>query len=231
MPTVVEQQRFAKCYWQSIRIIIKGNAMPSFDVEKDLIDQGYSLVAGVDEAGRGALAGPILSVAVIFDLKSRIKPGIIDSKKLDAKKRAELSEYILSNCLDRGIGEVSNTEIDKIGIGAANILSFSRALSNLQKVDFALIDGRSFRGFDYKYQCLVRGESKSISIAAASIVAKVYRDKIMTDLCDGKYQFAKNKGYGTQNHIELLKTHGPSEYHRRSFIENILDNRSELFKS
>lgn len=202
--------------------------MPSFDVEKDLISQGYGLIAGVDEVGRGALAGPIVSAAVIFDVRYKIKAGIIDSKKLDAKKRAELKEYILSNCLDSGVGEVSSEEIDRIGIGAANILSFSRALKSLKCVDFALIDGRKFRGFDYKYQCLVKGESKSISIAAASIVAKVHRDRTMDELCDGKYQFVKNKGYGTKDHISLLKTHGPSVYHRKSFIRAILSNQTEM---
>ena len=206
--------------------------MPSFDVEKDLISQGYELVAGVDEVGRGALAGPIVSVAVIFDIESNIRSDIIDSKKLDAEKRAELNEYILSNCLDHGLGEVSREEIDKIGIGAANILSFSRALSNLQKVDFALIDGRSFRGFDYKYQCLVRGESKSISIAAASIVAKVARDRMMAEIhiTDPQYNFHINKGYGTAFHQLRLKEFGICAWHRKSYrpIKANISDRANL---
>jgi ribonuclease HII len=201
---------------------------PDFEFEKEIISRGYALIAGVDEVGRGALAGPIVSAAVIFDLDKDIKVRIIDSKKLDGRKRSDLNRYILENSLDYGIGSVSNEEIDKIGIGQANILSFSRALSNLKKVDFALIDGRRFRGFDYKYRCLVRGESKSISIAAASIVAKVHRDRIMEELCDEKYQFRANKGYGTKDHVNLLKTHGPSEHHRRSFLKGILSNQSEL---
>jgi ribonuclease HII len=202
--------------------------LPSFEFEKEILSWGYNFVAGVDEVGRGALAGPIVSAAVIFDVGREIDADIEDSKEIDAKKRAELNEYILKHCLDFGIGLVSNKEINKMGIGQANILSFSRALKALKKIDFALIDGRRFRGFDYKYQCLVKGESKSISIAAASIVAKVHRDKIMDELCDGKYQFSKNKGYGTKKHIELLKTHGPGEHHRRNFICSIINNQSEL---
>ena len=200
---------------------------PNFYNEIGLIDRGYRVVAGVDEVGRGALAGPIIACAVVLDVKKDFGD-VLDSKKLTAKKRAILSEYILAESRDLGIGEVSNLEIDRLGLGAANVLAFSRALHQLKRVDYALIDGRRFRGFDFKYRCLEKGGSKSVSIAAASIVAKVYRDKIMSEISDSKYQFHKNKGYGTKKHIDLLKTLGSSKHHRKTFITEILSNQSNI---
>lgn len=200
---------------------------PSFNNEIELIEQGYKVVAGVDEVGRGALAGPIVACAVVLDPKKDFGD-VLDSKKLTAKKRAILSKYILAESKDVGIGEVSNVEIDKLGIGKANVLAFSMALHELKKINFALIDGKQFRGFDFEYRCLEKGESKSISIAAASIVAKVYRDNIMSEICDGKYLFPSNKGYGTRNHIDALKVYGSSKHHRKTFVSGILQSESCL---
>ena len=200
---------------------------PSLKYEIDLMEQGHEVVAGVDEVGRGALAGPIVAATVVLDV-SNIDSGILDSKKLTAKKREKLNKQILKTAKDVGIGEVSNIEIDKLGIGAANVLAFSRALHKLKNVDFALIDGRRFRGFDFQYRCIEKGESKSVSIAAASIVAKVHRDKIMNEISDSKYHFSKNKGYGSKSHIEALKKHGLSKHHRKTFVLSICSDNKLL---
>ena len=197
--------------------------MPSFNFEKQFTELGFKMIAGVDEVGRGALAGPIVACAVVFGDYSKITPKIRtinDSKILTYKKREELSEFVIKKAFDFGIGQVEVDEINKIGIGPANILAFKRALDNLKKCDFALIDGRRFRGFDRKFFCLEKGESKSISIAAASIVAKVYRDHLMEDLSKDfpGYLFESNKGYGGKAHQDAIKKLGPSKVHRKDFI-------------
>lgn len=196
----------------------------------------YTLVAGVDEVGRGALAGPIVASAVVFNQYDKIiqsLAGINDSKILTPTKRLEFDELIKIKAVDFGIGRVEAEEIDHFGIGAANIIAFERALKNLKKCDFALIDGRKFRGFEYPYLCLVKGESKSISIAAASIVAKVYRDAVMQEIHDEifRYDFASNKGYGSKAHLDALKKYGSSHHHRKSFLTKInnLKNQTSLF--
>ncbi len=197
---------------------------PGFELEKKYISLGYNYIAGVDEVGRGALAGPLLACAVIIDQTNLNKLSEVnDSKKLPASKRKNLAEIIKLNCRDFAIGKVEAGEIDKMGIGPANILAFSRALQGLASVDFALIDGRQFRGFDYKYHCEIKGDSKSISIAAASIVAKVERDLLMSNLMeDDIYGFARHAGYGTANHFNQIKLHGPSMHHRRSFLRKFM---------
>jgi len=192
-----------------------------FNCEIEYSKRGYNLIAGVDEVGRGAIAGPLLAGAVIFNHKKSFKyiEEIKDSKKLSAKKRASLAEIIKKEAENYSTGSVDSVEIDKIGIGAANILAFKRALDGLKKFDLALIDGRLFRGLGCRYFCLTKGEDKSISIAAASIIAKVERDKIMGELDQSnKYHFANNKGYGSSSHISAIKKYGLSEYHRKTFF-------------
>ena len=154
-----------------------------------------------------------------------------DSKKLTNKKRLKLDSIIKKLALDYFIGQVEVKEIDKHGIGTANVLAFKRALDGLSKCDFVLIDGRRFRGFNYKYRCLVKGESKSISIAAASIVAKVFRDKLMEKLHKEFkiYNFARHKGYGSKSHINAILKHGPSPHHRKSFLKKISNSNHRLF--
>lgn len=204
--------------------------MPSFDYENKIKNnRSISLIAGIDEVGRGALAGPIVAAAVIFDKYEEITPHISDvedSKKISASKRNHLSEVIKKYAVDYSIGAVESSEIDKIGIGAANVLAFRRAIDGLKKCEFALIDGRKFRGFETPYLCLEKGESKSFSVAAASIIAKVHRDLLMQDIHEEvfRYDFASNKGYGSENHIKALEKHGPSQYHRKSFLLNIRKN-------
>ncbi len=195
---------------------------PNFEYEIKFSSK-YAVIAGVDEVGRGALAGPIVAAAVVFKKYDKIislLQGINDSKILSPTKRLEFDELIKSKAEDFGIGKVESVEIDHFGIGAANIIAFQRALKNIKRCDFVLIDGRKFRGFEYPYLCLERGESKSISIAAASIIAKVYRDALMQEIHDEifRYDFASNKGYGSVKHFEALEKFGPSKYHRKTFL-------------
>jgi len=207
---------------------------PNFDFEKQFQELGYSLIAGVDEVGRGSLAGPIVAGAVIFldYSKMSLLRGITDSKIISQLNREKYDRKIRKLAYDFAIGEVAEAEIDQMGIGAANILAFRRALDNLRKVDFALIDGRRFRGFTYKYLCLEKGELQSISIAAASIIAKVYRDAKMQNLPNGElYGFNENKGYGCKKHFQAIEVHGPSSYHRKTFLRKIFEyqEKTRLF--
>lgn len=208
---------------------------PTFVFENKYLDQ-YNIIAGVDEVGRGALAGPIVAAAVIFeeydDIIKKLN-GVNDSKILSAPKRLELDEIIKASAKDFSLGIVSSEEIDKYGIGSANVMAFDRALKGLKKCDLALIDGRKFRGLNIKYFCMEKGESKSISIAAASIIAKVYRDALMQEIHDEifRYDFASNKGYGSAQHLIALKKYGSSIYHRKTFLIKMHNsqNQSSLF--
>ncbi len=205
---------------------------PSFKIEIKLRSEGYDLIAGVDEVGRGALAGPIVAAAVVFDVEKKFKGSnkIADSKILDKDDREDVEKIIRKEASLIGIGEVSVSDIDKFGIGKANILAFDRALQDIE-IDFVLIDGRKFHGFNYKYRCIEKGESKSISIAAASIIAKVYRDNLMCKLhtSNSIYGFNRHKGYGAKSHVDAIKTHGPSAHHRKSFLKKILSDKESGF--
>ena len=216
--------------------VMKTNPKPTFDFEKKYIEQ-YNNISGVDEVGRGALAGPIVAAAVVFNKYDKIikaLDGVNDSKILSASKRLELDELIKIKAKYFALGIVDSQEIDKHGIGAANIMAFDRALKGLPRCDFALIDGRKFRGLNTKFCCLEKGESKSISIAAASIIAKVYRDALMQEIHDEifRYDFASNKGYGSAQHITALQKYGPSSYHRKTFLVKMNSslNQTSLFK-
>ncbi len=198
---------------------------PNFELEEKYISLGNHIIVGVDEVGRGALAGPLLVGAVILDLNKSFDglDEIKDSKKLSSKKREKLSELIKENCVDYSFGLVSVAEIDLMGVGKANILAFARALERLKRFDIALIDGREIKDFEYKHKCIIKGDNVSISIAAASIIAKVERDRKMVELPESDiYQYYNHVGYGTKKHIELIKKHGPSNNHRKSFLRNII---------
>ncbi len=205
---------------------------PTFQLEIEYSND-QRIIAGVDEVGRGCIAGPIVAAAVVFDRYEKVikkLKEINDSKILTAKKRKELNKIILNNASDYGIGQAEVWEIDKFGIGAANIMAFKRALDNLKNCDLALIDGRNFHGFEYDYVCLEKGESKSISIAAASIVAKVYRDNLMVQLHsqENRYFFNKNKGYGGKSHYLAINKYGPSEHHRKSFMKWYFEKKDQI---
>ena len=177
------------------------------------------MVAGIDEAGRGSLSGPVVAAAVILPCRLFI-PYIKDSKKLSSQKRTELYSSILSKAKDVGIGVIEAKIIDRINIAQASFLAMKKAILDLKEVpDYLLVDGFEIPHLNIFQIPLIKGEDRSISIAAASIVAKVYRDNIMIqyDQKYPQYLFKKNKGYGTKEHLEALLKYGPSEIHRKSY--------------
>lgn len=195
-----------------------------FLYEKQAFADGYCTVCGVDEAGRGPLAGPIYAAAVILPQNFMID-GLNDSKKLSARKREFLYDKIIENALAFGIAFASETEIDQINILNATFLAMKRAVDALKmKPDLALIDGSSSPKLDSLTKTIIKGDSLSASIAAASILAKVTRDRFMTNLSYEypQYGFEKHKGYGTKIHVEAIKKYGPSTIHRKSFLKKIL---------
>jgi len=191
--------------------------------EKALKQAGYTCVAGVDEAGRGPLAGDVFAAAVILP-ESHFADGITDSKKLSEKKREALYEVITQNALAWSVGRATPEEIDEINILNATHLAMNRAVEGLKiKPDFVLIDGNSIKNMEIDHKCIVKGDSLSLSVAAASIIAKVSRDRYITELSEKypEYNFAKHKGYGTKEHTEAILKYGPCEIHRRSFLKKL----------
>ena len=190
--------------------------------EKEYEHLGY--VCGIDEVGRGPFAGPVVACAVILPKDCSILY-INDSKKLSEKRREELYDIIIKEAVAYGIGIKDNNRIDEINILQATYEAMREAINNLSvKPDVLLNDAVTIPGVDIKQVPIIKGDAKSISIGAASIVAKVTRDRMMAEF-DEKYpgyEFAKNKGYGTAAHIEGLKKYGPCEIHRRSFIHNYI---------
>lgn len=200
--------------------------MPNLDIEKEKNSQGYKLVCGCDEAGRGPLCGPVVAAAVILAPDTEIE-GLNDSKKLSEKKRELLFDIIKEKALAYAIAEASPAEIDEINILNASMLAMRRAVDALPvKADFALLDGNCSRGFDIPTQTVVKGDAISSSIAAASILAKVTRDRqcIELDAAYPEYGIAKHKGYGTKDHMDALRKHGPSPIHRKKFIRFLDEN-------
>lgn len=198
--------------------------MPNLELERQLWIDGFGHIAGVDEAGRGPLAGPVVAAAVIFP-KELLIEGVNDSKKLTEKKREELFQKISEQALSIGIGIVDHGTIDRINILQAATEAMRLALENLSIVpDFSLIDGNSFKHSSLRFRNVVKGDSISSTIAAASIIAKVTRDRMMLELDQlyPQYGFAKHKGYGTQQHINAIRSFGLSEIHRRSFHPSAL---------
>ena len=193
---------------------------PSLSIEQNYWQQGYQHVAGVDEAGRGCLAGPVVAAAAIFP-QSFVLPGVNDSKKLSPQKRAELAREITKTALSVGIGFCSPKEIDELNILWAAMEAMRRAVSNLEtSPDFLLIDGnRVFPDSQWPYETLIKGDARSFTIAAASIIAKTVRDQMMESLHEQhpEYGWDSNMGYPTKKHYEALAQHGPTPLHRQSF--------------
>jgi len=192
-----------------------------WEIEYSLYAEGYKMICGVDEAGRGPLAGPVCAAAVILP-KGLELPGLNDSKKLTDKKRRELFPLIKEQAIAYGIGLASHEEIDEINILQATYLAMERAIAQLEgKADFALIDGNRAKDFGLPVRTVIKGDSLSASIAAASVLAKVTRDDIMLEMAEKypQYGFEVHKGYGTKAHYEALREHGHSEIHRMSFLK------------
>lgn len=195
--------------------------MPNFEYELKHINDGYSAICGCDEAGRGPLCGPVVAAAVILSTDTEIE-GLNDSKKLTEKKREKLFDVIKEKAVAYAIAEASPEEIDEINILNASMLAMRRAVEALpHPADFALIDGNCSRGFEIPTETVVGGDAKSASIAAASILAKVTRDRlcIEQDKLYPEYGIAKHKGYPTKEHMAVLREHGPSPIHRRTFLK------------
>ena len=192
-----------------------------WQIEEELFARGIVSICGIDEAGRGPLAGPVCAAAVILPPQLQI-PGLNDSKKLSDKRRRELMPVIKEQAIAYGIGMASHEEIDRINILQATFLAMERALAQLEgKANFALIDGNREKDFGLPVMTVVKGDSRSANIAAASILAKVTRDDLMEALAEEypQYGFEIHKGYGTKAHYEALRTYGPSPIHRMTFLK------------
>ena len=199
-----------------------------FNEEKSLWREGFSRIAGVDEVGRGCLAGPVFAAAVILDSKAML-PGLRDSKLLSLKARERLYAEIVGSS-DWSVSEVSPAEIDRVNIHTASLLAMRQAMTGLRPLPgFALVDGFSVPDLPFPQRAIVGGDRKCASIAAASIVAKVTRDRLMVKLheSDSRYGFDRHKGYATSAHLEALEMFGYSELHRRSFRpRRLFDNEA-----
>ncbi len=190
--------------------------------EEKAFKAGYKTVCGIDEAGRGPLAGPVYAAAVILPVGLEIE-GLNDSKKLSEKKREQLFDIICEKASDYSIGIATEKEIDEINILNATFLAMHRAVEGLKiKPDYALIDGNQYPKIPFvAEETIIKGDAKSMSVAAASIIAKVSRDRYMLEQAEKypQYQFEKHKGYGTKLHYEMIGEFGPSPLHRMTFLK------------
>ena len=192
-----------------------------YNYEKAVALDGYKAICGVDEAGRGPLAGPVVAAACILPIDCEIE-GLNDSKKLSEKKRDLLFEEIKEKAIAYSIASASNEEIDEFNILNTTMLAMVRAIETLpQKADYALVDGNCIRNFPIPAMTIVKGDAKSPSIAAASILAKVTRDRICMEMDEKypEYNFKKHKGYPTKEHRELVIKYGPCPIHRKTFLK------------
>lgn len=194
-----------------------------WELENEIYAEGFSLICGVDEAGRGPLAGPVYAAAVILP-RDAVIDGLNDSKKLTEKKREALFDVITERVLSCGIASASVEEIEELNILNATFLAMNRAIAKLDPTpELALIDGNRSTGIAMPSRCIVKGDSRCADIAAASILAKVSRDRYMLTLAEKypQYHFEQHKGYGTKLHYEALREYGPSPEHRPSFLRKM----------
>ena len=202
--------------------------MLEYTIESEVISKGYMNVCGVDEAGRGPLCGPVVAAAVILPLGLHIE-GLNDSKKLSEKKREKLYDVIIKEAVTYSICEASVEEINNTDILSASLLAMRRAIASLKvSADYALIDGNVTKGFTLPCQAVVHGDAISPSIAAASVLAKVTRDRMCLelDMRYPEYGIAKHKGYGTKVHMDALRKYGPAPIHRTKFIRFLDEDKN-----
>lgn len=198
--------------------------MVDYSIENEYREKGFNIICGVDEAGRGPLAGPVYAAAVILSPDCVIE-GLNDSKKLTEKKREALFDEIKEKALAYGIASADEKEIDEINILNATFLAMKRAIASLSvRPDLALIDGNQKPHTDIEEVTIIKGDAKSMSIAAASVLAKVSRDRFMLEMAEKypQYEFARHKGYGTKLHYEKIAQYGVCDIHRRTFLKKIL---------
>ena len=201
--------------------------MLEFTLEKEYLEKSYLHICGVDEAGRGPLCGPVVAAACILPIDCEIE-GLNDSKKLSEKKREALFDIITEKAISFSIAQATVEEINELNILEATLLAMRRAIEGLDtKADFALIDGNVCRDFPLDARSVIHGDAISPSIAAASILAKVTRDRMCLDLDREypQYGIAKNKGYGSKAHMDALREHGPAPIHRTKFIRFLDDEK------
>lgn len=194
-----------------------------WELENEIYDSGVSLICGVDEAGRGPLAGPVCAAAVILPRNIEIV-GLNDSKKLSEKSREKLYDEICEKAMSLGIAFASVEEIEELNILNAAMLAMNRAIAQLEpQPELALIDGNRSSAIEINSRCVIKGDAKCADIAAASILAKVTRDRYMLEMAEKypEYHFERHKGYGTKLHYEALREYGPCEIHRPSFLRKI----------
>lgn len=194
-----------------------------WELENEIYDSGVSLICGVDEAGRGPLAGPVCAAAVILPRNIEIA-GLNDSKKLSEKSREKLYDEICEKAISFGIAFASVAEIEELNILNAAMLAMNRAIAQLEpQPELALIDGNRSSAIEISSRCVIKGDAKCADIAAASILAKVTRDRYMLEIAEKypEYHFERHKGYGTKLHYEALREHGPCEIHRPSFLRKM----------
>lgn len=194
------------------------------EFEQQAAAKGYSAICGVDEAGRGPLAGPVCAAAVILP-ENKVIDGVNDSKKLSKKKREALFDVICETARSYSIAYASVEEIEELNILNATMLAMKRAVEGLDiKADYAMIDGNRTPDLEIESEFIIKGDAKSMSVACASILAKVSRDRLLYEYAKEypQYGFEKHKGYGTKAHTEALKEYGPCPYHRMSFLKKIL---------
>ena len=197
----------------------------TMEKEAEVRAKGFKAVCGIDEAGRGPLAGPVVAAAVILPEGIEL-PGVNDSKKITEKKREVLFDFVKEHALAYGIGQASEQEIDEINILQATFLAMRRAVEALDvPADFALVDGNRIQGLDIPAETVIGGDGKVLSIAAASILAKVTRDRYMREMAQTypEYGFEKHKGYGTKAHYAAIEQYGICPLHRRTFLKKILN--------
>lgn len=194
--------------------------MMTYEIEQELTRQGFTAICGVDEAGRGPLCGPVVAAACILPVGLEI-PGLNDSKKLTEKRREALFDTIRTHAVAYAVAQATVEEIDRLNILEADLLAMRRAIASLcVPADYALIDGNIARDFPLPARAVIHGDALSPSIAAASVLAKVTRDQLCLELDRQypQYGIAKHKGYGTKEHMNALRTYGPSLIHRKKFI-------------
>ena len=199
----------------------------TMEKEMEIRAKGFTAVCGIDEAGRGPLAGPVVAAAVILPEDIQL-PGVNDSKKITEKKREILFDFVKEHALAYGIGEASETEIDEINILQATFLAMRRAVEALQiPADYALVDGNRIQGLPVPAETVIGGDGKVLSIAAASILAQVTRDRYMRDMAAQypEYGFEKHKGYGTKAHYAAIEQYGICPLHRKTFLKKVLNHQ------
>ena len=192
-------------------------------LENEIYNEGFTLLCGVDEAGRGPLAGPVCAAAVMLP-RGHVIEGLNDSKKLTEKRRGELFDVIRSESVSYGIAFASVEEIETLNILGATFLAMNRAIKQLSPApELALIDGNRTKGIEVPARSIVKGDARCADIAAASVLAKVTRDRYMLEMAEKypQYRFEQHKGYGTKLHYEALREYGPSPIHRMSFLKKL----------